>query len=134
MARRRRPSKSSVHQSVRRDLPGIASRQLIRLPLLFSPARSGQELRVLEDRRVTHLDTFRPARTARRWTAPVVVAPAKKALRRAPLLSGLRFKAPKQVLICVRRGIRKEVLHAKKVAGRRGLKKPRRSAFSGVSC
>lgn len=44
------------------------------------------------------------------------------------------FRVPEAVLICVRRKRRKEVIHALGVAGARGLRKPRRSEFSEISC
>lgn len=36
--------------------------------------------------------------------------------------------------ICARRGARKEVMHAFGIAGRRGLRKPRRNVLSAVLC
>lgn len=50
------------------------------------------------------------------------------------LLPGLRFFMPSRVAVCVQRNIRKEVLHSKKIAGKNGLKAPRRSANSSISC
>lgn len=46
----------------------------------------------------------------------------------------LQFAAPDAVLVCVRRKRRKQVLHAKRIAGRSGLRKPRRNFWSSVSC
>ena len=48
--------------------------------------------------------------------------------------SALLFQAPKGVAVCVQRGVRKEVLHAKGVAGKSGLAKPKRGPYSGVKC
>lgn len=47
---------------------------------------------------------------------------------------GIGFREPKRVLVCIRRKIRREVLHAFRVAGRRGLNGPRYSEFSKVRC
>lgn len=44
------------------------------------------------------------------------------------------FFAPENVLICVRRKTRKEVLHAFKKIGMKGQKKPRRNVYSDVHC
>lgn len=50
----------------------------------------------------------------------------------------LQFRFPGRVVECLKRKVRKEVLHALGIAGRRGLKgrggSYRRGAFSGVSC
>jgi len=48
--------------------------------------------------------------------------------------SALLFQASKGVAVCVQRGVRKEVLHAKGVAGKKGLAKPKRGPYSGVKC
>lgn len=44
------------------------------------------------------------------------------------------FHAPDNVLICVRRKRRKEVLHALGKSGKRGQRKPRWSSHSDVHC
>lgn len=48
------------------------------------------------------------------------------------------FSSPRSVAICVRRGIRKEVLHALGISGRRGLGRgrggSRRTVFSKIRC
>lgn len=46
----------------------------------------------------------------------------------------LGFKIPNQVMICVRRKTRKEVMHAKRHAGKGGHRKPRRNFWSRISC
>lgn len=46
----------------------------------------------------------------------------------------LAFSAPDKALVCVRRNIRKEVLHALNKTGKRGQKRPRRSWTSSYSC
>lgn len=44
------------------------------------------------------------------------------------------FQEPHKLPICIRRKERAQVLHAKGVAGSKGLKKPRRNEWSDVSC
>lgn len=44
------------------------------------------------------------------------------------------FQYPRQVMICVRRKIRKQVLFARGGAGSRKMKKPRRNSYSDVRC
>lgn len=44
------------------------------------------------------------------------------------------FSAPRDVLICVRRKRRKEVLHAFRKTGRSGQRKPRFNRYSQVRC
>lgn len=44
------------------------------------------------------------------------------------------FQDPQRVPVCVRRKQRKAVLHAKGVAGRKGLRPPRRNLTSNYSC
>lgn len=44
------------------------------------------------------------------------------------------FEEPRKVLICIRRQSRKEVLFAKRKAGRGGMRPPRRNAWSSISC
>lgn len=56
-------------------------------------------------------------------------------LRPARGLPGaIGFEDPSRVVICVRRQRRKEVLHAKRVAGARGLASPRRNEYSTITC
>lgn len=96
----------------------------------------------VEDRRTFHPEMdMRPARSYRKSNhtlvvasppSPVVLAPDKFAHLRVP--TGVAFQHPNDVLICVRRKQRKEVLHALKKAGKSGQKSPRRSAFSDIHC
>lgn len=46
----------------------------------------------------------------------------------------IAFDAPKQTLVCIRRSRRKEVLFAKGRAGKGGMRPPRRSWYSSISC
>lgn len=73
----------------------------------------------------------RPARVVVFTPSAPLVAPKSRGIA---LSSGLTFAIPKRVALCVQRKNRKEVLHAKKIAGKNGLKAPRRSANSSISC
>lgn len=44
------------------------------------------------------------------------------------------YAHPRALPLCSRREQRREILHALGVAGRRGLRPPKRNAFSSVSC
>lgn len=46
----------------------------------------------------------------------------------------IAFQDPKSLPLCTRRAVRKEVLHAKGVAGSKHLRKPKRNEWSDVSC
>lgn len=111
------------------------------------------DLRVFEDRRTFSPEPYPPARgffrAATRLVAvdrppspnvnfsrPQVSRPyfTIPAPGRSQTKARIAFAAPKAVVLCVRRHRRKEVLHAKGVAGRRGLRPPRRNEFSDVSC
>lgn len=46
----------------------------------------------------------------------------------------LAFAEPDVLPLCIRRKRRKQVLHAKGIAGSRGLRPPRRNSWSEVSC
>lgn len=125
-----------------RDFNTIASSELFRL---LSPTPYLHRVSVtlapdpleLEDRRLYHpeglqrpaLATWRPA------TRLVIKAQPKQAKRfRSPPI-GVSFAVPAKVAICVRRQRRKEVLHAKRVAGSSGgFRKRRRSFYSSISC
>lgn len=46
----------------------------------------------------------------------------------------IAFRNPSRVLVCVRRGIRREVMHATGFAGKVGQKRPRRGPYSSIRC
>lgn len=46
----------------------------------------------------------------------------------------LQFSSPFRVLVCVRRKIRKEVLHAFRKTGKGGQKRPLRTRYRDISC
>jgi len=107
------------------------------LRLLSSPPRwqfPRVDLRLFEDRRSFHPNKFiSPARSiGPRSDARLMVQTAK---RPALLSPSVVFNEPRRILICVRRNVRKEVLHALNKAGAgSGRKKKHRTQFSDVSC
>lgn len=134
MARRRRR---------RETLPDL-DREVF-TPSLARPVRLVRDLptwsdaRDIEDRRDFHpLDVFRPARTWSGQDAPPVT-PSKVSgggnRSRAFVAKGLSFRVPDDVLVCVRRKQRKEVLHALRKVGRgRGGGRKRRNWWSSITC
>lgn len=91
----------------------------------------------VDDRRTFDFDQVsRPARlfTGSTATTTATAVPKKTEGARSRVPYQIAFTAPKQTLVCVRRQRRKEVLFAKKKGGKRGQKKPRRSAYSNVRC
>jgi len=134
----------------RRDAYAITNRRLFvapRLPVAVRvlsvrrPAARFSVLQQIEDRRTFHPEgVARPARGYRiaRHRLQVVgpgtdVVPG---LFSAPVVPvGVGFAAPRQVAICVRRRVRKEVIHALGKAGR-GVKRrlPRFNYYSEVIC
>lgn len=128
----------------RRDIKTIANRMLPRprfisrsviKPAVFTIAD-------IEDRRTFHPDGMvRPARSlSRPFHRLAVVTPnASKSLVRRSIRTfhpaiPVQFDAPRRVLVCIRRNIRKEVMHALNKSGKAGQKKPRRNYYSDVRC
>jgi len=105
-------------------------------------------LREVEDRRawypsdVAPATGYSPARTFSGRPARLrVQTPVRRSEARfRPLVrlsypsARIGFQEPRDVVICVRRSRRREVLHALGVAGSRGLRRPRRNAFSAITC
>lgn len=137
-------SKKSRNRSQRRRVTTANTNR--RLPTLsLDSIRIGHQFDLedflpVEDRRVFHPEgDLAPPRTTRGTTSRLVVAeparslPSKDMFAHLRVPSGVQFEQP-DVLICVRRQQRKEVLHATNKAGKRGQKSPRRSAFSDIKC
>lgn len=107
---------------------------------LRSPILRATRLTGMDDRRTFDFEPqTRPAKLFTGSTASITVtsttqkrkSPSKGArLGRAQLA----FTLPGETLVCIRRRRRKEVLFAKRKAGRAGQRRPRRSPFSGVKC
>lgn len=103
-------------------------------------------IRVVSDLRLYRPDVFqdaqdgqgRPARLKRMVSSVTPAKPAGRASRARPALFSASehyaFAAPASVMVCVRRKMRREVLHALKRT-RSGAGKPRRrNRFSDVRC
>lgn len=139
MARRKRNVRSGrvgtpqryVPQPVR-NVPRIAPRFLSPRPrLVLRPLRIATG-----DRRFFHPDPplHRPLHAVVRSALQLVPRVSRRVSRSSMVPLGVRFKVPESVSLCDRRRRRREVLHAKGVAGRRGLRGPRRNVWSSVSC
>lgn len=111
-------------------------------PLAFG---GSDPLLVFEDRRQWHPEgATRPARS---FSSPRhrLVAHSRSTQKNpdrfasvrafpASTFSTVAFAAPSRVLICVRRQIRREVMHAMGHAGKVGQRRPRYSEYSSISC
>lgn len=53
---------------------------------------------------------------------------------RSAIRTRLGFSVPRRLEVCIRRGIRKEVIHATRKAGKAGQRKPVRNFWSAISC
>lgn len=105
-------------------------------------------LRTIEDRRTYHPEgPQRPARGFQRARHRLTLAQPARPPQRLnkdgfarlrslgdPTRARVVFDGAPDVLVCVRRQRRKEVLHALRKAGKRGQRRPRRSWYSKVSC
>lgn len=104
-------------------------------------------LRDIEDRRLFHPEgPARPARTVRGLPAKVRVSDPRPRVQSglgssfgdrwsdAVVPYGLTFKDASRVLVCARREQRRQVLHARGVAGSKNLQRPRFNLDSKISC
>lgn len=128
-------------------LGGPRSRGPATLPGYLSPLRSQTRSRLdvpplpLPDRRIYNPEPAhtRPARRLSGLPARVVApTPGKRSLGRSGKLQALSpsvllFARSAGVFACVQRKTRKEVIHAKGIAGSK-VKKPKRNAYSNVRC
>lgn len=93
--------------------------------------------RFVEDRRRYNPNKNYQPQTRSGSTARIVttVTPAKQS-NRTTTLNRLqaRFAAPERVMICVRRKQRREVIHALKLSGKSGQRRPTRSRYSNINC
>lgn len=90
--------------------------------------------RSVEDRRVFHPEGEYRAPRSIVGGYTRFVPRASSSLRRDQVPESLGFYEPNKVLVCVRRKIRRQVLHAKGIAGGRGFNPPRFNFWSSVSC
>lgn len=131
----------------RRDVSTPTFSSLVSLPRVPSPSPvtlypfSGP-LTLIEDRRTFH--PLGPQRGAVSFSGAQhglrlsdrEVTDRFHGLRKFPSQTKavVAFDAPDDVLVCVRRRRRKEVLFAKRKTGRRGQRRPRRNWFSQIHC
>lgn len=93
-------------------------------------------LQAYEDRRFFHPDrAMRPVVSFVRSASRVVAKQRVKFVQPSQTKAILAFDEPRRVIVCLRRRIRREVLHASGFAGSgRPMRKPRRNALSSISC
>lgn len=95
-------------------------------------SRAAKWLQEAEDRRRWHPGRNNPKRTD---GSPYASLEVRQRLPVGARWNGIYFRSPLRVVICVRRKRRKEVLFAKKIAGKRGgTGAGRRNKFSDVRC
>lgn len=107
-----------------RDAVVITSRRL--RPVVFALPRSGPILQQIEDRR-----RYTPSP----WIVATAREPARVVVDRSrysPFIAH-RFVKAERVLVCLRRKIRREVMHALGIAGG-DVRPPRRNELSKISC
>lgn len=122
------------NSETRRDASVIASGPR---PLLASidPLRSGRSLTAIEDRRLFTPGIRRPM-TPRQVARVLMRPPSRRGSRKAEKLHSpevYAFHLPRTTAICVRRAIRKQVIHALGVAGSK-VRRPKRNQYSKISC
>lgn len=100
-------------------------------PLRPAPLTYSIPLTVIEDRRQFHPS---PGRSPRLVTGAANHTLKAKTTRAFIPPTQVMFDAPSKVLVCVRRKVRRGVLHALKKTGKGGMRKPRRNFWSSVSC
>lgn len=128
MAKKKSNSKSSTPTAAHPT--AVASPRLVVRPVVrLSPVT----LPLIEDRRrYNPTKTVAPPASIRKDQARVTLKSPRARILQTN--TPLGFSVPEKVALCVRRAVRKEVLHAKKVAGKSGLKKPRRNFWSKIKC
>lgn len=141
MGKHRRTRRRETNEFSKRSLPferdfeltpWDAARQLSLFDLFDAPQGT-------EDMRTWHPEGENRPRldlySARPRVVPSPPPRRSRANLRAPEApAGLSFEVPREVMVCVKRQQRKEVLHAKRKTGRSGQKPPRFDWTSQVSC
>lgn len=128
-------AKKKSSSSVRRDSSAIAKRSLPSPYQEYFPSprpvftfQPSLPLLEVEDRRAFH-----PSGSTR----PALNVNGRQHLLRAagtPTHPRVGFQDAERLLVCVRRGTRKEVMFAKGKAGKKGQRKPRFNYYSSISC
>lgn len=102
-----------------------------------------KRLTLIEDRRSWHPQgASAPAKSVHKSRHRLALKPGASVqgvrstpARTAPMPAGIHFQAPKKVLICIRRKMRKQVLFALRKTGKGAkARKHRRSFYSSVRC
>lgn len=106
---------------------------------LHTPVSSVFDLREVEDRRRYSPERPRVPLTRRGTQARTILKNVNKPLPGfVPVFDFpepvAAFESPSETLVCVRRQQRKEVMFAKRKAGKRGQKRPRFNQFSKIHC
>lgn len=132
-------AKKSHSKKSLRSIQRVASAQRYRpRSVLVSPVSMSplSTLSLIEDRR-----TYNPAGPLMRPIGVLHRSSRRQVAKQNPAFNQpsytkaiVTFSDPKKVPVCVRRGVRKEVLHAKGVAGSKNLRKPRRGPTSTIRC
>lgn len=142
MARnRKRDVSSTVASGVRGRWDFTPDRHYYLSPLSSFPFNSDvvrSQLPSYEDDRMSAPDgRGRADRSTRRWSARTKVAPVSRSANRLiGDIQALTFRAPQFVIKCIRRKVRREVIHAlKKTRKGAGAGKPkRRNQSSNIRC
>lgn len=99
------------------------------------PRLRSYNLNEIQDDRTFNFGQSPIAKTTRRKPARVRVSKTTKPVKPQTYPNPfIGFENPMKVITCVRRGVRKEVLHARKKTGLIGQKKPKRTAYSNIHC
>lgn len=136
MAKRRNKTRSSQKRKQSRVNTLNANRRL--RSAAFKRKLRDDNNRFIEDRRRYNPEPIRRPKTIKAATAPIVSAPlpAIQSNNKRPTLQRIqqRFALPKETLVCVRRKMRKEVLHALNKAGKGGQRRQKRTEHSNTKC
>lgn len=104
------------------------------IPLGLPRLTALDDLRSMEDNRRFHPElAARPAQSVFRESRRLVIGAGSSPGRVSPLPASVAFSEPRQVVRCVRRKIRKEVILASGRGGG-GHRPPRRNYWSDVEC
>jgi len=136
MARRRKNRSRTTQRDIIKQ--PIASRRLL------SPVRNKKQL-LLDNARIYSRDNrlfdplpkmMRPPRLSSGRISLTNIRQQKTIPKSKPLMAITEaFNIPKKTLVCVRRGVRKEVIHALKLTSKgAGASRRRKSQFTNVRC
>lgn len=136
MARGRKKSTNKIHSTVKRDiLNSIASPRLLNRTNLV---RSQQQV-LLDIARLGGQSNRTYSPVPKRLRSPKLIrgrtAPTSMPKNTPIKMARYEFTLPKETTVCVRRGVRKEVLHAlKRTSKGSGAKRRRLNSNSRIKC